>query len=105
MNNDLIRYIVHNVSFDVNARINVFEANIRVLGGLLSGHFLASDPKLGLIVKGQYKGELLEKALDLGQRLLPAFDTATGIPYAWVNLKYAYLSLAILICKNWSYAW
>ena len=29
---------------------------------------------------------LLEKALDLAERLLPAFDTPTGIPLSWVNL-------------------
>ena len=26
-------------------------------------------------------------AVDLGQRLLPAFDTATGVPYGTVNLR------------------
>lgn len=34
-----------------------------------------------------YNGELLVLADSLGQRLMPAFDTPTGIPYAWVNLK------------------
>ena len=33
-----------------------------------------------------YDGFLLELALDLGLRLLPAFDTNTGIPYGTVNL-------------------
>ncbi|MDP2436955.1 MAG: glycoside hydrolase family 47 protein [archaeon] len=33
-----------------------------------------------------YKGELLELARDLGDRLLPAFSTGTGIPYSRVNL-------------------
>ena len=28
-----------------------------------------------------YKDELLEKAKDVGYRLLPAFNTTTGIPY------------------------
>jgi mannosidase alpha-like ER degradation enhancer 1 len=27
-------------------------------------------------------------ALDLGERLLKAFDTETGMPYAWVNLRF-----------------
>lgn len=35
-----------------------------------------------------YRGELLEMAKDLGYRLLPAFNTSTGIPHARVNLKY-----------------
>jgi hypothetical protein len=34
----------------------------------------------------QYDGFLLELALDMGNRLLPAFDTQTGIPYGTVNL-------------------
>ena len=33
-----------------------------------------------------YRGELLALALDLGWRLLKAFDTPTGIPYGAVNL-------------------
>ena len=35
-----------------------------------------------------YNDELLDLALDLGHRLLPAFRTKTGIPYHRVNLKY-----------------
>lgn len=33
-----------------------------------------------------YRGELLEMAKDLGYRLLPAFNTSTGIPHARVSL-------------------
>lgn len=32
-----------------------------------------------------YRGELLEMAKDLGYRLLPAFNTSTGIPHARVR--------------------
>ena len=35
-----------------------------------------------------YKGGLLAAALDLGKRLLPAFETKTGIPFGTVNLRY-----------------
>ena len=35
-----------------------------------------------------YRGELLDLAKDLGYRLLPAFNTLTGIPYGRVNLKH-----------------
>ena len=35
-----------------------------------------------------YDGFLLELAHDIGNRLLPAFDTKTGIPYGTVNLIY-----------------
>lgn len=72
--------------FDFDANVSVFETNIRVLGGLLSAHMLAADEDLGLY--DEYDGALLNLAVDLGTRLLPAFDTATGIPYGTVNLRY-----------------
>ncbi len=34
-----------------------------------------------------YSGGLLRLATDLGNRLLPAFETPTGIPLSWVNLR------------------
>jgi hypothetical protein len=33
-----------------------------------------------------YTGSLLAKAEDLAKRLLPAFNTPTGIPLSWINL-------------------
>jgi mannosidase alpha-like ER degradation enhancer 2 len=45
-----------------------------VLGGLLSGFQFSRDPRL------------LDLADDLANRMLPAFDTRTGIPYRFVNL-------------------
>eukprot|EP00535_Pseudo-nitzschia_heimii_P003079 CAMPEP_0197193814 /NCGR_PEP_ID=MMETSP1423-20130617/28030_1 /TAXON_ID=476441 /ORGANISM="Pseudo-nitzschia heimii, Strain UNC1101" /LENGTH=1580 /DNA_ID=CAMNT_0042647111 /DNA_START=174 /DNA_END=4916 /DNA_ORIENTATION=- len=136
--------------FDINHNVSVFETNIRVLGGLLSAHQMASaflngkvygkevwsedksiligriDRNLETegcddkeIVSGSlsndcdttsttlqciqesspeaqcvnqtnsywvYDGFLLELAQDIGNRLLPAFDTLTGIPYGTVNL-------------------
>jgi mannosidase alpha-like ER degradation enhancer 2 len=35
-----------------------------------------------------YHNELLYLAEDLGRRILPAFETPTGIPYGSVNLVY-----------------
>ncbi|KAF8627175.1 hypothetical protein AX15_004493 [Amanita polypyramis BW_CC] len=35
-----------------------------------------------------YRGELLDMAYDLGERLLPAFSTPTGLPYARINLRH-----------------
>ncbi len=66
------------LSFDVDVRVNVFEANIRLLGGLLSAHLLAADPVHGpkLMPEGAYSGGLLDLALDLGKRLLPAFTAS-----------------------------
>ena len=34
-----------------------------------------------------YDGALLHLATDLGNRLLPAFDTKSGIPLSWVHLR------------------
>jgi ER degradation enhancer, mannosidase alpha-like 1 len=65
------------MSFDMDVRVNVFEANIRLLGGLLSGHLLAEDPRFGGLPG--YQGELLDLAYELGLRLLPAFlESPTG---------------------------
>jgi mannosidase alpha-like ER degradation enhancer 1 len=152
-----VRWLEANLNFDVDVRVNAFECNIRVLGGLLSAHVLAggdggdggevggvggkatgeeenggqsssterkrggvgvgddgdersldrsrqlsaSQPisgsrfaadggvgrSMGPPVMPSYRGGLLRHALDLGRRLLVAFDTSTGMPYAWVNLK------------------
>ena len=71
--------------FDRDVRVSVFESNIRLLGGLLSAHsLLEASPRL---VPG-YGGGLLGLAVDLGNRLLPAFHhSETDIPLAWVNLR------------------
>lgn len=48
---------------------------------------LASDNSTGFAVDG-YADGLLHLATDLGRRLLPAFDTPTGVPFGAVNLRY-----------------
>lgn len=63
------------LDFDKDIYVKNFEITIRLLGGLLSGYQLTGDPVL------------LHKAQDLGTRLLPAFDSPTGLPYVYVNLK------------------
>lgn len=55
--------------------VQVFEVNIRILGGLLAMYDHTKNP------------EILKKAIDFGDRLLPAFNSPTGIPYHSVNLK------------------
>ncbi|XP_073148382.1 alpha-mannosidase I MNS5 [Henckelia pumila] len=82
-----VNWLSENLTFDVDARINLFECNIRVLGGLVSAHILATD-STNRLTGGTYKNQLLVLAEELGQRFLPAFDTPTGLPYAWINLKY-----------------
>ena len=55
----------------------------RSLGGLLSAHMATErNPDL---VPG-YDGMFLRKATDLGDRLMPAFDTPTGIPANFLSL-------------------
>ncbi|XP_015365489.1 PREDICTED: ER degradation-enhancing alpha-mannosidase-like protein 3 [Diuraphis noxia] len=80
--------VVTSVTFDRDVVVSVFEINIRVLGGLLSGHIFAQHFKENSNHLQWYNGELLTMAKDLGYRLMPAFNTTTGIPYSRVNLKY-----------------
>jgi hypothetical protein len=63
------------LSFDRDLDVKHFEIVIRLLGGLLSSYQMTHDPKL------------LALADDLGTRLLPAFDSPTGLPYVNVNLR------------------
>lgn len=78
-----MRNVIDWVSFDVDTKPQVFETTIRVLGGLLSGHLYASQTD-GPFHLPWYRSELLDMAHDLGERLLPAFNTPTGMPHARV---------------------
>ncbi|KAI0786390.1 alpha-mannosidase [Abortiporus biennis] len=85
-----VRNVIDWVSFDVNTKPQVFETTIRVMGGLLSGHQLANQTAQPFYIPW-YRGELLAMARDLGDRLLPAFKTPTGLPYARINLRHGVL--------------
>jgi mannosidase alpha-like ER degradation enhancer 1 len=80
-----VRNVLDWVSFDVNTKPQVFETTIRVLGGLLSGHIFASQPNQPFYLPW-YRDQLLILAYDLGKRLLPAFSTPTGLPFARVRV-------------------
>jgi mannosidase alpha-like ER degradation enhancer 1 len=80
-----VKNVLDWVSFDVNTKPQVFETTIRVLGGLLSGHMFASQPDQPFYLPW-YRGQLLTMAYDLGNRLLPAFSTPTGLPFARVRI-------------------
>jgi len=67
--------IVAKLSFDKDIEVKNFEITIRILGGLLSAYQMTHDERL------------LKLADDLGARLLPVFDSPTGMPYMYVNLK------------------
>ena len=102
--------------FDLDSKVQVFETVIRGVGGLLSAHLFAvgdlpirgyspdveaanaartwNKTHLDGEITGirwsngfVYDGQLLRLAYDLGNRMLPAFWTATGIPYPRVNLR------------------
>eukprot|EP00965_Chrysotila_dentata_P196093 6177379-Pleurochrysis_carterae.AAC.3 len=81
-----VRWCTEHVSFDVNKTVSLFETNIRALGGLISAHLLAEDETLHLMPG--YDGGLLRLAVDLADRLMPAFATKSGIPFGSVNLRY-----------------
>lgn len=67
--------IATRLDFDQNIDVKHFEIVIRLLGGLLSAYEMTGDARL------------LAKADDLGARLLPAFDSPTGLPWVTVNLR------------------
>ncbi|EXJ93924.1 mannosyl-oligosaccharide alpha-1,2-mannosidase [Capronia coronata CBS 617.96] len=103
--------------FDLDSKVQVFETAIRGVGGLLSAHLFAvgelpirgynppeeqasyartwnknqtvGDTK-GIVWSDgfEYNGQLLRLAYDLGNRLIPAFWSPTGIPYPRVNLRH-----------------
>jgi mannosidase alpha-like ER degradation enhancer 2 len=67
--------IALHLTFDRDISVKNFEITIRLLGGLLSSYQLTGDARL------------LTLAEDLGRRLLPVFDSPTGMPYVNVNLR------------------
>jgi endoplasmic reticulum Man9GlcNAc2 1,2-alpha-mannosidase len=69
-------WISKELNWDQDAEVSLFETTIRMLGGLLSAHYISGGDDV-----------YLEKAVDLADRLLAGFDSPTGIPYASVNLK------------------
>ena len=69
------QYIIDNLTFDKDIEVQNFEVTIRLLGALLTNYQLTGDKRL------------LNLAEDLGNRLLPVFNSPTGLPYRYVNLK------------------
>ncbi|KAJ3107258.1 hypothetical protein HK100_003612, partial [Physocladia obscura] len=54
--------------------VSAFETNIRIFGGMLAAYDLEGDKRF------------IKKSIELADRLLPIFDTPTGIPVNYVNL-------------------
>ncbi|KAG6828994.1 hypothetical protein H0H92_006066 [Tricholoma furcatifolium] len=70
------KWVANSLSFDRDAEYNTFEMTIRVIGGLLSAHHLSGGDRL-----------YLERAKDLADRLMPVFDSPSGLPLSYTNLK------------------
>ncbi|XP_071997782.1 mannosyl-oligosaccharide 1,2-alpha-mannosidase IA [Engystomops pustulosus] len=83
--NDAKEWVDKHLEFNVNAEVSVFEVNIRFVGGLLSAYHLSGEEIFR------------KKAIELGEKLLPAFNTPTGIPWALLNMKSG-------IGRNWPWA-
>ena len=84
-------WISTSLTYDQDQDVNTFETTIRMLGGLLSAHYLSTEyPELAPLAEDDpgTPGEdlYLEKAKDLADRLVAAFDSPSGIPYASTNL-------------------
>jgi mannosyl-oligosaccharide alpha-1,2-mannosidase len=69
-------WVASSLDFNKNYEASVFETTIRVVGGLLSAYDLSGDKVF------------LEKAKDIADRLLPAWDTPSGIPRNIINLAH-----------------
>jgi hypothetical protein len=85
-------WIATSLNYEANHEVNTFETTIRMLGGLLSAHWLSNTfPELAPLrdddVNQPGEDLYIEKATDLADRLLGAYDSNSGVPYASVNLN------------------
>ena len=79
--------ILDAIDLDRNMNVSVFETNIRVVGGLLSAHLFSKRTGFNQSPGWPCSGPLLDAAVAVARKLLPAFDTNTGMPYGTVNLR------------------
>ena len=84
-------WVATQLNYTQNAEINTFEAGTRLLGGLLSAHYLSTEvPGLATLPAtgtGRSGEDLyIEMATDLADRLHGAFHPDTGLPFSFVNL-------------------
>lgn len=71
---DARQWVATELTFDRRGQFNAFEITIRMLGGLLAAYHLSGD------------NLFLQKAVDLGERMLPIFQTQSGIPLSFIDL-------------------
>uniref|UniRef100_A0A671WQR9 alpha-1,2-Mannosidase n=1 Tax=Sparus aurata TaxID=8175 RepID=A0A671WQR9_SPAAU len=82
--NDAKEWVQTSLDLNSNGEASLFEVNIRYVGGLLSAYYLTGEE----VFKS--------KVLELGEKLLPAFNTPTGIPRGVINLGSG---------TSWSWGW
>ncbi|XP_076593002.1 mannosyl-oligosaccharide 1,2-alpha-mannosidase IA isoform X1 [Chaetodon auriga] len=83
--NDAKEWVQTSLDLNSNGEASLFEVNIRYVGGLLSAYYLTGEE----VFKS--------KVMELGEKLLPAFNTPTGIPRGVINLGSSGTS--------WSWGW
>jgi len=71
----VMKYVADSIDFNKDIFVKTFEVNIRILGGLMAMYEMSGNV------------QVLNRAKDFADRLMPAFNSPTGIPYYWVNLK------------------
>ncbi|KAJ2902383.1 glycosyl hydrolase family 47 [Zalerion maritima] len=76
-------WIKDSLTWDQDQDVNTFETTIRMMGGLLSAHYLSNT-----LSDMPFRDDnlYLDKATDLADRLLVGYGSKTGIPYASVNI-------------------
>lgn len=80
-------WIEHNLDLGkYDFEMSVFETNIRYVGGLLSMFAMTKDKMF------------LDKAVQVANKLLPAFNTPSGVPYSSINSRTGYATN-----HGWSY--
>jgi ER degradation enhancer, mannosidase alpha-like 2 len=67
--------ILSKLNFNVDNDVQLFEITIRLLAGLQTAYEMDGDKRF------------LNLAEDLAKRLMPAFNTPTGMPYRYVHLQ------------------
>ena len=77
------RWVWRHLDYNQDQDVNTFETTIRMLGGLLSAHYLSTKlPDASSRRDSIY----LSKATALADRLLGAYDSPSGVPYASIQL-------------------
>ncbi|PSN64842.1 mannosyl-oligosaccharide 1,2-alpha-mannosidase [Corynespora cassiicola Philippines] len=80
-------WISASLDYEKDQDVNTFETTIRMLGGLLSAHYLQEELP-GLKPDNMNEEDLfLEKATELADKLMGAYESPSGVPWASVVLK------------------